>query len=133
MVCDRCNCYSSFWTIFYPFTPLTCLKNEYFKKMKEAPGDIIILQKSTKNHDYMQYCLWDMAHGRCNCYFWFWAILCPFTPLTAQKIKISKKWKKRLEISSFTHEYQKLWLDNVQFLRNGAQRTDRQTVRKSDT
>ena len=31
----------------------------------------------------------------------FWAIFCPFTPLTTQKIKISKKSKKHLEISSF--------------------------------
>ena len=41
---------------------------------------------------------------RCNCYFSFWAIFCPFTPLTAQKIKILRKWKnekKHLEISSF--------------------------------
>ena len=31
----------------------------------------------------------------------FWAIFCPFTPLTTQKSKILKKWKKRGEISSF--------------------------------
>ena len=37
---------------------------------------------------------------KCNCYFFFWAIFCPFTSLTAQKMKISKKWKKLLEISS---------------------------------
>ena len=113
---------------------------------------------------------------KCNCYFFFWAICCPFTFLTAQKMKISKKWKKTQEISSFyttvskimiigypapeiwhvthailifhfgiffaflppkltkkskfqknektawryhhfTHLYQKLWLDNVWFLR----------------
>ena len=30
-----------------------------------------------------------------------WAIFCPFTSLTAQKMKISKKWKLHLEISSF--------------------------------
>ena len=35
-----------------------------------------------------------MAHDRCNFYFSFWAIFCPFTPLTAQKIKIKKKMKK---------------------------------------
>ena len=35
-----------------------------------------------------------MAHGECNCYFSFWAIFCPFTHLTAQKIKIKKKIKK---------------------------------------
>ena len=42
-----------------------------------------------------------MAHEECNCYFSFWAIFCSFTPLTALKIKISKKSKKDLEISSF--------------------------------
>ena len=34
-------------------------------------------------------------------FFSFWTIFCSFTPLTMQKIKILKKWKKRLEISSF--------------------------------
>ena len=49
----------------------------------------------------MLYCSWDMVCDRCNCYFSFWAIFCPFIPLTAQKIKILKKWKNCLEISSF--------------------------------
>ena len=42
-----------------------------------------------------------MVHDRCYCCFSFWAIFCPFTPLTAQKMKISKKWRKCQEISSF--------------------------------
>ena len=45
-------------------------------------------------------CSWDMVHDICN-YFSFWVVFCPFTPLTAPKMKISKKWKKHLEISSF--------------------------------
>ena len=52
----------------------------------------------------MLYCSWDMAWDRHNCCFSFWAIFCPNTLLTAQKIKISKKkkkWKKHLEMSSF--------------------------------
>ena len=50
----------------------------------------------------MLYCSWDMARGRCNCYFSFWAIFFPFTLLTTQKMKISKKWKqKHLDISLF--------------------------------
>ena len=28
MVCDLCNCYCSFWTIFCPFVPLTARKME---------------------------------------------------------------------------------------------------------
>ena len=63
-------------------------------KKKKTPGDIIILNNCTKNHDHMLYCSWDMARHGCNCYFYFWTIFCPFIPLTAQKIKISKKWKK---------------------------------------
>ena len=47
----------------------------------------------------MLYCFWDIAHDGCN-YFSFWPIFCPFTPLTAWKIKIKKK-KKSVEISSF--------------------------------
>ena len=43
-----------------------------------------------------------MACGRCNCYFSFWAVFCPFTPVTARKMKISKKWKKYPEISFHT-------------------------------
>ena len=68
--------------------------------MKKTPGDII-LHKCTKNHDHMLYCSWYMAYDRCNCYFSFWATFCPFNPLTAQKIKISKQWKQHLEILSF--------------------------------
>ena len=44
-----------------------------------------------------------MVRDRCS-YFSFWAIFCPFTPLTARKINIKKKKRKRrkhLEISSF--------------------------------
>ena len=125
----------------------------------------------------------------CNCYFSFWAIFCPFTPVTTWKMKISKKRKRYLEISSFytcapkimiicynvpeiwcvtdvivifqfglffvllplqqpknwkfhknekkpwryhhfTHVYQKLWLDDVRFLRNGARWTDGRTDRR---
>ena len=40
----------------------------------------------------MLHCSWDM-HDGCN-YFSFWAIFCPFTAITAWKIKILKKWKK---------------------------------------
>ena len=42
-----------------------------------------------------------MARDGCNCYFSFSAIFCTSTPLTAQKLESSKKWKKHLEILSF--------------------------------
>ena len=85
---------------FLPFYPPNNPKNQNFEKMKKTPGDIIILHKCTKNYDQMMYSSWDMVRDRCN-YFSFWAIFCPFTPLTAWKIKILKKWKKHLEIASF--------------------------------
>ena len=86
---------------FYTSCLLTAQKMKISKKWKKNPGDIIILQNCTKNHDHMLYCSWDMACDRCNCSFSFWAIFCPFTPITARKMKISQNWKKFLEISSF--------------------------------
>ena len=99
MVYDRCNCHFSFWAI--PLPPLKAKKSIFLKKWKKKSGNIIILEIWTKNYDQMMYGSWDMVHDRCNCYFSFWANFCPFTPLTAWKIKILKKWKKHLEISSF--------------------------------
>ena len=132
MARDGCKCYFSFWVIFCPFTPLTAWKIKISKKMKKTPGDIIILHNYIKNHDHMLYCSWDMAHDGCN-YFSFWAIFCPFTLLTAQKIKIKKNKKNAWRYHHFTHMNQKLWLDDVRFLRYGAQRTDGWMDGKSDT
>ena len=73
-----------------------------------------------------------MVCDGCNCCFSFWAIFCPFVPLTAPKIKISKNGKKTRICHHFTHVYQNLWLDDVQFLRYGARQTDRQTDRRMD-
>ena len=89
----------SFWAVFALLPPNFCLFTQ--KKRKKTPGDIIILHKCTKNHDHMLQCSWDMACDGRNCYFSFWAIFCSITPVTAQKMKISKKWKKCLVISSF--------------------------------
>ena len=84
---------------FLHFYPPNSPKNKNLKKIKKQPGDII-LHMCAKNYDQMMYSSWDMVRDRCN-YFSFWTIFCPFTPLTAQKIKILRKWKKHLEISSF--------------------------------
>ena len=54
----------------------------------------------------MLYYSWDMVHDRCNCYFSLWVIFCPFTPVTAQKMKISKKQKKDSRYHHFTQVYQ---------------------------
>ena len=49
----------SFWATFCPFTPLATRKIKIFVKLKTTLGD-----KSTKNHDHMLYCSWDMACHR---------------------------------------------------------------------
>ena len=96
-----------FMLFFAPFTLITAQKMKISKKWKKhvekkkMPGEIIILHKCTKNHDHMLYCSWDMVCDGCSYYFSFWASFCPFTLLTAQKMKISKQWKNHLEISSF--------------------------------
>ena len=117
---------------FLPFYPPNSLNNENFEKMKKNPGDIHILHKCTKNHDHMLHCYWDMACDRCNCYFSFWDIFCPFTPLTAQKIKISENKKKPWRYHHFTQVYLKSWLDYIRLLRYGVWRTDGWTDRKTD-
>ena len=60
MAYDRCNCYFSFWAIFWPFT---VQKIKITKKMKKTPGDII-LHMWTKKYDQMMYGSWDMVRNR---------------------------------------------------------------------
>ena len=142
MAHDRCN-YFSFWSIFCPFTPQTSPKKSKLKKKKKKkkppqktnpPRHIIILCKCTKNHDHdhILYSSSDVGRGRCNYYFSFWAIFCPFTPLKAQKINILKKWKKFLEISSFYICVPKIMIRWCTVPVYSAQQTDGQTDRKRD-
>ena len=88
--------------IFFLFYPPNSPKNENIKKMKNIHRDVIIFHKCTKNHDHKLYCSCDMACDGCTCYFSFWAIFCPFTPLTAQKMKISKNGKSVWRYHYFT-------------------------------
>ena len=88
---------------FLHFYPRNSPKKQNFEKTEKTPEDIIILHICTKNYDQMIYSSWDMVCDICNCYFSIGAIFHNFTPLTAQKIEILKKWKKKkcLEIPSF--------------------------------
>ena len=109
-----------YFGLFLPFYPLTAPKIKNFKKMRKRPGDLIILHKCTKNYDYRVYCSWDNAHDRCNCYFLFWAIFFPFTPLTWPKNENFKKMKTNiLRYHQFTKMYQKSWSRAILFLRYG--------------
>ena len=97
--------------------------------MKKIPGNIIILHMCTTNYDEMMYGSWDMVRDRCNCYFSFSAIFCPFTPLTAQKIKVLK-----FSISSFYISVSKImtrWCTVPEMCCMTDGRTDRWMDRKS--
>ena len=80
--------YLSFGLIF-AFLPLYGPRKSKFWKMKKFEGDIIILHMCTKNNNHMMYSSRDREWDRQN-FLSFWAIFCPFSPLTTQKIKILK-------------------------------------------
>ena len=64
---------------YYPPSPTNDLENQNFdKKWKKKPGDIIILHRCTINNSYMVYGSWDIKHNGQN-FLSFW------TPLTTQK------------------------------------------------
>ena len=66
----------------------------------------------TTNKDY-----WDITHNRQR-FLSFWVLFCPFIPLTKQKIKILKKWKKNSwRYYHFTFVYHEWQSYNVWFLR----------------
>ena len=108
-------------TIFCPFTLLIIQKIKILKNWKKCLNiSSFYTSIYTKNHDHMLYCFLDMVCNRCNCYFSFSAIFCPFTFLTAWKIKILKKWKTSLgRYHRFTMVFQKSWSYVILFLRYG--------------
>ena len=138
MVSDRCN-YFLIWAIFCTLLPpppsLNSLKNHNFEYMKKKSGDIIILYMCTKNYDQMMYCSWDMVPDGCN-YFSFWAIFCPFTPITAQIIKMFKKIKDKkttgdiIILHKCTKNYDQMMYGSWYMVYDGW--TYRWTVGKSD-
>ena len=108
---------------FLPFDSPNNQENENFEKIKKNPGDIIILKLCTTNDDHIMYGLWDIKRTK-QIFLSFWAIFCPFTPLTTQKIKLKKMKKNFRRYHHFKLGYHKLWLDDVRFLRYGAQQMD---------
>ena len=106
----------SFWAIFCPFTPLKTRAIKILKKRKKTPGYIIILHMCTINENYIMYGFWVMKCDRQN-FLSFLTVFCPFSPLTTQKIKTLKKWKKKgWKDYHFTHVYYKWQLYYVWFL-----------------
>ena len=67
MKCEGQN-FSVILERFLPFYSHNNPKNQNFEKLKKTPREIIILHKSTKNHDHILYGSWDMARNGCKCY-----------------------------------------------------------------
>ena len=97
---DRHN-FFLFWTIFCLFTPLTAKKMKTSKKKKKKKKNLKKCLEISSPHTSVPkimiicstvpeiWCVTDII-----VFFSFWAIFCPFTPITAQKMKISKKMEK---------------------------------------
>ena len=95
----------------HPLTPQKMKKNLEISSFNTSIPKIMIICFT-----FLGY----MARNRCNCYFSFWAIFCPFTPLTAQKQKISINEKTTWRYHHFTHVYQNniyLHIYNICFMK----------------
>ena len=85
--------FSSFWTIFCLFTPVTTQNIKISKKIKKlTPGDIIILHMYTINQNHMMYGSWDIKHDRQNFFHFkqFFAQLPPKNPKNQNFEKMKK-------------------------------------------
>ena len=102
MMCGSWNIgHESDFGLLFALLPLQQLqKSKFWKNEKKPPRDIIISHMCTIYENHIMFSPWDMEHDWQN--FWsLWTIFCPFTSLTTWKIKILKKRKNPLEISSF--------------------------------
>ena len=82
---------------FLPFYLTNNPLNQNFEKTKTL-RDIIILNMCTINNNHN---VWFLTYGvQWTEFFVILDHFFPFTPLMTQKIKILKKWKTKLEISS---------------------------------
>ena len=102
--CDRHN-FLSFWTFFYPFTPLTIQKIKILKKWKKTSADIITLNMCTTNDNHMIYGSSDLQRDGPNVYFGPFFVLLPPSPSPSlhnnPKNQNFQKMKKHLEKLSF--------------------------------
>ena len=89
------------FVIFGHVLPLTAQKMKILWNWKKAPGDIIILHKSVSEIIIIGYTVPELCVPDVIVTFHFELFFTLSPPLTAPKMKISKNWKKHLEVSSF--------------------------------
>ena len=81
------------------FIPLTTRQNKLLKKRKKR---LDIYHHFTKVwYKWQSHDVWFLRYEAWHNFLLFWIIFCPFTTLATLRPKFSKKWKTRLEISSF--------------------------------
>ena len=114
---------------FLPLHPFA-LKNENFTKMKKcleissfytSVPKIMIICYTVPEIWYVMYVIVIFHFGL------FFALLLPYQPKNS---KFQKNKKNTWRYHHFTHVYQKLWLDDVRFLRYGARQMDGWTNRQ---
>ena len=123
MAQDGCNWYFSFWAIFCSFTSLTTRKMKISKKCMEMSSfnttvpKIIIICFTVPE-------IWRMTGVIVIFHFGLCFSILP--PYQLKKQKFQKNEKNTWRYHHSTHVYQKLWLDDVWFLRYGAWQMDGQ-------
>ena len=103
-----------FGLFFFPFYPLP---------LKTQKTKILI---KWKNENHMRNGSWFLRYGAQQKEFFFILdfFFLLFYPLKTQKIRILKNEKNAWRYHHFTHMSQKLWSNDVRFLRYNEQRTD---------
>ena len=95
---DRICCH---FGSFFPFYPTNNHENQNVQKILKSTWRYNFTNAYHKWQSYMVHRSWDMN------FLSFWTIFCHFTPLTNQKIKTLKKWKKAWRCYYFIQIYHK--------------------------
>ena len=101
-------------------------KNQNFEKLKNPPGDIIILYICIINGNHMMYGFWEIECDRQN-FLSFWTVFALLPTCGARKSKfwIKKKKKKNTwRYYHFIYVYHKWQSLDAWLLRHGVQRTE---------
>ena len=94
--------------------------SEKLKKLLKIPSFYTIVPK-IMIIGYTVSEIWHVTDKIVIFHFGLFVALLPHPPLEAQKIKFLKKWKNTWRYNHFTQLDQKLWLDDIRFLRYGAE------------
>ena len=110
----------SFWAIFCPFTSLTVLKIKIFKKRKKCLK--ILFYTCVPKIMIICYTVPEITCVTDVIVIFYCGLF--FALLTPLKSKFKKNEKNIWMYHHFTHVYQKLWSDDIKFLRYGVRQTD---------